>query len=388
MRQGIGILCAAIIATGCASAPPSAAPPTAQLTRHYTAISLEGFEDAIHHWRNRYGDKYAKYEPTQIVGIAENVLLYQRDVGGWIENQDATRILTSAEMDGIRKEKSNPKASFDNRNVYSQIEYLFAVYDQTGSARYRDAAMKGFDYTLGMQHKQCGGWPHTVPGSEAYHPYITMADEVTSGILRMLRKVENGSAPFASVPASDRARAKAARERGDACILKLQIVQNGQPTGWAGQYDPQTLQPAQGRTFELPSIISWESVEVVRYLMSIPSPSPEVVRAIDGAMSWFDRVKLTGVKIEIVPIDPPVKYTWHTATTDRRLVADPKAPPLWARFYDLKDSSVVLANRDGTRAATYADVHHERRTGYNWYGTWPTPLIETEYPAWKKRMGR
>ncbi|MFT3736694.1 MAG: pectate lyase [Rhodocyclaceae bacterium] len=284
--------------------------------------------------------------------------------------------------------RRTPRAASTTATFYSQIEYLSAVYQQTYEPRFRTAALKGMDYLLSMQHERCGGWPHTVPGTERYHPFVTMADEVTSGVLRMLRKASSGSAPFAYLPYSVKQRAQTALERGDACVLQLQVVQNGRLTGWAGQYDPQTLQPAQGRSFELASIVSQETVEMLRYLMSIPEPSPEVVRAIESGVDWLERSKIKGWRLETFKIDPPIKYDYHTASTDRRMVEDPAAPPLWARFYDLQDNSVVLANRDSVRVSRYADIHHERRTGYGWYGAWPAKLLETEYPAWRQRVGR
>lgn len=352
----------------------------------YTAVSLEGFADGIHHWRNRFGSDYAKYDARQIVEIANNVLLYQRDNGGWIENRDPTRILSAQEIAELQKEKSDPKISFDNRNIYSQIEYLSDVYLQTGDVRYRDAALRGLQRTFESQHKKCGGWPHTVPSSEPYHPYITMADEVTSGVLRMLRRLASGEGAFRWTDKALRQQAEAALQKGDECVLRLQVRQNGKLAGWAGQYNPETLEPAMGRTFELASIVSQESIEMLRYLMGIQNPSPEQIAAIEGAIDWFQRSALKGWKIEEFPINPPVKYTWHTAKTDRRLVADPNAPRLWARFYDLNDNSVVLANRDSVRVKDYSQIHHERRTGYSWYGTWPEKLLSEEYPAWKARM--
>jgi PelA/Pel-15E family pectate lyase len=352
----------------------------------YTAVSLDGFADGIHHWRNRYGNNYAKYEPSQIVEIANNVLLYQRDNGGWVENRDPTRILSADEIAQIAKEKSNPTVSLDNRNVYSQIEYLSAVYLQTGDVRYRDAVVRGFDLTLSLQHKKCGGWPHTVPGSEYYHPYITMADEVTSGMLRTLRKIGDGVPPYGWMNETMRQRARESLKKGDACVLQLQVRQNGKLTGWAGQYHPETLEPVMGRTFELASIVSQESMEMTRYLMGIPNPTPEQVAAIEGAISWFERSAIKGWRIETFKIDTPIKYTWHTASADRRLVEDPAAPRLWARFYDLNDNSVVLANRDSVRVKDYSQIHHERRTGYDWYGVWPEKLLTEDYPAWKARV--
>ena len=232
-------------------------------------ISLAAFSDGIKHWQDRHGKDYARYQARQITEIADNLLLYQRDNGGWIENRDPARILDATDKAALVAEKAEGRGSFDNRNIYSQIEYLAAAFEQTRRAAYRDAAARGLDYALAQQVASCGGWPHTVPGTASYHGYITIADEVTSGLLRLLRKISAGADPFDYVDASTRERAKAALKRGDDCVLKLQIQQGGRLTGWAGQYDPKTLRPAMGRAFELQSIVSQETVEMLRYLMSV-----------------------------------------------------------------------------------------------------------------------
>jgi PelA/Pel-15E family pectate lyase len=373
---------AALAACAATTGPAPVGPPPAPGT---TAVSLEGLADGIKHYRNRHGADYAKYAPEQIVEIADNVLLYQRANGGWIENQDPTRILDASERARIVADQARPEISFDNRNVFSQVEYLAAVHAQTSEARYRAAAVRGIEVMLAHQIASCGGWPHTVPGREPYHGHITIADEVTSGVLTVLRRVAAGAPPFGFVERQLRARARDAVARGDACLLRLQIVQAGQLAGWAGQYDSQTLQPALGRSYELPAIVAWETTGVVRYLIGIEPPPPEVVRAVEGAVAWLERSRLTGLRVETFPAEL-VKYQYHTSTTDRRLVADPAAPPLWARFYDLADNSIVLANRDGKRVAAYDQIARERRTGYDWYGEWPAKLLSTELPAWRARV--
>lgn len=351
-------------------------------------VSLAAFSDGIKHWQDRHGKDYARYEPNQVIEIADNLLLYQRDNGGWIENRDPARILDAAEKVALVAEKAQATGSFDNRNIYSQIEYLYAAFGRTGKTAYRDAAARGLDFALAQQIASCGGWPHTVPGTQSYHPCITIADEVTSGMLGLLRKIASGTDPFGEADAVTRARAQAALDRGDECVLKLQIVQDGKLTGWAGQYDPKTLQPAQGRAFELPSIVSQETVQMLRYLMSIEQPSDAQVRAIEGAVDWLRRSRLEGVRLEKLTLEKPVQYQYHLATFDYRLVEDANAPPLWARFYDLKDNSVVLANRDSVRVKDFSEIHPERRSGYAWFGTWPAALLDKDYPAWRARRSR
>jgi PelA/Pel-15E family pectate lyase len=358
----------------------SASPAAAQ------ALPLDGFEDAIHHSQMKRGADYPRHAPEDVAAIADNLLLMQRDHGGWVQNLDPLQIMTPEDEAALLAAKADPAGSFDNRNVFTQIEYLAGAYAQTGDARYKAGAEAGLGYLLEHQFGTCGGWPHTVPAQNDYQGRITVADEVFSGPLRLLRRISERVAPLDVFDEAQRLQAADALSRGDACLLRLQIRQGGRLTGWAGQYDPETLAPMGGRSFELPAIVSQETVEVVRYLMSIETPSEEVIASVRGAVIWLQDVALEGVRLETVPLEKDAEYAYHNAKFDRRLVEDAQAPLLWARFYDLEDNAVVLANRDGVRVARYDQIHPERRTGYSWYGDWPAKLISKDYPKWECRI--
>jgi PelA/Pel-15E family pectate lyase len=47
-------------------------------------------------------------------------------------------------------------------------------------------------------------------------------------------------------------------EKALECTLRLQIEIDGKLTAWAQQYDSKTGKPATGRSFELPSICTYE----------------------------------------------------------------------------------------------------------------------------------
>lgn len=354
----------------------------------YQPISIDDFYDAIKHWNDRTGETgVPHYELHQIKEIADNIILYQRDSGGWPTNKHPLRVVPEEEREAALKDKSLADASFDNRNTYPQIEYLSAVYKQTGDERYRDAALKGLRYTLDKQYDN-GGWAHSPDRTDDhYYTRITFVDEVMSGVLTFLRKVAAGNPPFDYVDAALKQQAADAVTKGDALVLQLQVRVDGKLTGWAGQYHEVTLEPIVGRTYELPGILAWETVPVVEYLMAIENPSPEVIAAVEGAVSWLESAKLSGFRVDRVDADSK-RFDFHAVDYDLVIVEDANAKPIWARFYDLESNEPFLANRDGNRVYKLEDVLYERRTGYTWYGYWPEELLSTDYPRWKEQHSR
>jgi PelA/Pel-15E family pectate lyase len=374
-----------VVATArCAPVPPaqtgSVSEPAAP-----AAVAIAGFTDSAKHFQDANDDdSYPRHAEDRVSEIASNILLYQRDNGGWATNWDPRRILNEAEVAQVRADKSQQNTSFDNRTTYTQVEYLAGAFQLTRDERFRDGAVRGLEFTLKAQHAS-GGFPHSYPaGSEAYHHHITFMDDVMPGVLQMLRQAAHGAAPYDFLDDTWRARLADSLRRGDACVLKLQVVVDGTPTVWAGQYDSTTLLPADGRSFERASLVSDESVTVVEYLMRIEPPTPEVVRSIEAAARWFERSKIHGLRVEQVAA-PQVRYKYHTSTHDLRVVEDPTAPPLWARFYEIPTNRPFMANRDGIKVYSLDQVERERRTGYRWYGDFATGLLEKDYPEWRRR---
>ena len=85
-----------------------------------------------------------------------------------------------------------------------------------------------------------------------------------------------------------------------ACILKCQIRENGRLTAWCQQHDNIDLRPQNARTFELASICSLESAEVVEFLMSLDRPGKEIIAAVQGALRWLAGSKIQGIRVETV----------------------------------------------------------------------------------------
>ena len=80
--------------------------------------------------------------------------------------------------------------------------------------------------------------------------------------------------------------------------MKLQVAIDGKKTVWAAQYDENTLKPANARKFEPASLVSGESVGIVKFLMLDSTPDTATREAIEAAIQWFEKNKLTGIRWE------------------------------------------------------------------------------------------
>lgn len=303
--------------------------------------------------------------------IAANILSYQADLGGWPKNIDTTKT-------PYRGPAKDLKPTFDNGATTDELRYLARIFKATKDERYRAAFDKGFDYIVKAQYPS-GGWPQFTPPGKSYHRHITFNDNAMVRLMEFLRETYT-SPVYEFVSAARRQAARTAFERGIECILKCQIKVMGKPTAWCAQHDEIDFSPRPGRTYELVSLSGAESVGIVRLLMSLQNPSPEVVRAVEGAVAWFDSAKIKGIRV-IIEKDPKLPKG-----TNKVIVKDPDAPPIWARFNEIGTNRPIFSDRDGVARHDLADIGYERRNGYAWLGYWPQKLLESEYPAWKRKQ--
>jgi PelA/Pel-15E family pectate lyase len=304
--------------------------------------------------------------------IAENILSYQADIGGWPKNVD-----TTAQPYTGPHNQFDP--TFDNGATTDELRYLAHMYQATKNEKYRAAVLKGIDYILKAQYPN-GGWPQFYPphAEIPYQRYITFNDNAMVRLMEFLREVYNTEL-FSFVDADRRQAAHSEFDKGIECILKCQIKVDGKLTAWCAQHDDVDFSPRPARTYELVSLSGNESVGIVRLLMSLDSPSPEVVQAINGAVAWLGKAKLSGIKVARRP-DSQAPRGFNKV-----VVEDPSAPPIWARFYEIGTNRPIFCDRDGVAKNDLSEIGYERRNGYNWLDYWPAELLEKEYPAWKAK---
>src|SRR5882724_5767968 len=322
----------------------------------------------------------AQPTPGSSDDIADNMLVYQRSVGGWPkhignENIDYSKKLTPAERAAFIDDAGMNDATIDNNATTKEIRYLVKAYTRTKNKNYLQAAEKGIRYLLKMQY-QSGGFPQFYPDKSLYRSEITYNDNAMVNALNVLDDVALGLDGLDIVDPSLKDPSADAVKRGIACILRTQIKVKGKLKTWCAQYDSQTFQPAKARAYELPSLSGSESVGIVKFLMRIPDPSPSVIDAIDNAVEWFHKVKIDGYQFATV------RDASQPKGFDRVLQAS-SGSTIWARFYDIDTDQPFFCGRDGIRKTAVKDIEYERRTGYAWYGEWPRELLEKDYPAWR-----
>jgi pectate lyase len=287
----------------------------------------------------------------------DNMISWQTDSGGWPKGYKLDRPRKPEE-----KGQWGGVATFDNGLTHTEIRLLARSYRIKPRPVVLASINRGIDFLLSAQYAN-GGYPQRVPPPNTYAKHITFNDGVMTSVLRLLRDIAD-SQEFAFVDDGRRAKARQAFDRGIDCILKSQVIVDGRPTGWCAQHHMQTLEPVGGRSFELVSLSGWEGASIVLLLMEIENPTPEIRRAIEGAVAWFERVK-------IIPAPTP---------------DNPNPEPQWARFYEIGTDRPIFADRDGVKVYSLDEIDKERVSGYRWFGNWGIRVRE-KYVQWSAKYG-
>lgn len=311
--------------------------------------------------------------------MADAAVSFQTPSGGWSKGVAYDQGVRRPAMHWTtRSEGWYYVGTFDNNANFSAMTTLARVAAATKEPKYIAAFARGLDYIFDAQFPN-GGWPQNYPLSGGYHDEITYNDNAMTNVVSLLRDVASGQEPYDFVDETRRARATNALKAGVECILKTQVVQNGTLTLWCAQHDPITLQAAPARAFEIASLSGWESADVTRFLMSI-EPTPAIATAINSAVAWFEKSKITGFEV-VSSLNAVGGRVWT-------LKPNPDAKPLWARFYELGTNRPVFVTREVQIFYNLSDLDQSGPGGgYHWYVTQPQSLLERDYPAWQAKWG-
>lgn len=295
--------------------------------------------------------------------VVANVLSHQSSRGDWPKNLNTA----ATRFDG---DPARIRGTFDNGATTGELRLLARAFNATKDAAVRDAFLKGLNHILAAQYPT-GGWPqYAPPPANSYHRHITFNDHTMVRLLEFLRDVAT-QRDFAFVETGLKAAARQAFVRGVECIVNSQVRVGGSLTVWCAQHDEVTLEPRPARSYELVSLSGSESAGLLQFLMSLDEPSPAVIRAVHASAAWFEAAQLKGVRE--VRIEG-----------DKRMIDDPAAPPLWARFYEIETNRPIYSGRDGVKRYDIAEIEAERRNGYAWHGGWGDGVLK-RYQEWKER---
>ena len=331
----------------------------------------------------------AWYGGAEALRIADIVVSFQTPAGGWSKNLAMTRharqpgeqfsggdlssFLTPTDNDRPHDPHWSYVGTFDNDATTTQLRFLAKVVMAAGPDRgapYQAAVLRGLGYVFAAQLPN-GGWPQVWPLAGGYHDTITYNDGAMIHVIELLRDAADGSGEFAFLPTAVRLRAARSLTYGLACLLATQVVVNGHRTVWCQQNDALTLAPASARNYEMPAQSSGESAEIVRFLMSLPDPSPQIVTAVHAAAAWFEKTALRDIAYR------------STRSEGRRLVSAPDNGPIWARYYEIGTDRPLFGDRDKSIHDNVNEISPERRDGYAWYGDGPKRTLE-HYAKWRK----
>lgn len=241
--------------------------------------------------------------------------------------------------------KSATNTTFDNGSTYTQIAVLADVYTATSDEKYKTAALKGLDFIIKAQYKN-GGWPQYYPiEKDNYSSHITFNDGAFEGIISLLKNIKDGRPEYTFLDKERRNKLMAAYDKALTCILKTQINDAGKPTAWCQQYDEITLQPAWARKFEPPGICNGESADIVMFLMGLQNSSKEVIASVQNAVAWFKESEILATRVQTIAAKRMVT-PFRISTTDKIVVTDSAAPPIWTRYYELKTHRPIFCNRE------------------------------------------
>ena len=369
---------------------PSSYGQKLQKKSELSVIDPEPFADNSGHWYMGFEKgrminplpNRPKYKPTDLEQIGDNIILFQKTNGGWAKNYDVFAILSKEQRDSVSVRKNELNTTFDNGTCYTQIDALAIVYEATKKDKYKESALKGIDYLLEAQYKNNGGWPQFYPLETDYSRCITFNDGAMIGVMELLKEILDKHPKYDFIDFERRKQIELAYNKGLDCIIKTQINDAGKPTAWCQQYDEVSLQPAWARKFEPASICNQESSDIVLFLMSIDNPSKEIIDAIQNAVIWFQDSRIFYTRVDRIPA-PRMETPFRVSTSDRVVVTDNNAPPIWTRYYELKTHRPLFCNRDSKVVYSLAEVTRERRDGYSWYNYAPQKVFK-QYPKWQQ----
>lgn len=319
----------------------------------------------------------AWYAGAEAKQLADAILSYQTPTGGWSKHLGFTKGPRQPGMQWSSQNEPGQRAhyvaTFDNHSTTEQMYFLANLWQATNRADCKAGFIAGLKFILAAQYPN-GGWPQVYPLEGDYHDDITFNDDAMTHVLELLQAIASNAPAFVFLDAPQRQQAARALANGISCVLKTQLPQHGRKSGWCSQFDALTLQPSSARKMEPATVGGPESARILKFLMTITNPAPEVVAGIEGGLQWLEAVQLTGES----RTNENGKKEFVITASGREI--------RWARFYHLTNNQPVFPGRDGILYETFAAMAAKNKLGYDYYTTQPGSILNNSQKKWRKML--
>lgn len=309
--------------------------------------------------------------------LAQIILSYQAPNGGWSKHLGFTKGPRQPGMQWTSQSEPGRSphylSTLDNRSTTEEIICLAEVWKATQRPECAEGVIRGINYLLTAQYPN-GGWPQVFPLEGDYHDDITLNDDAMTHVLELFHDISQQEQAYPYLAAETRLQVKKSLARGIRCVLAMQVRHQGQPAGWCAQHDPLTLQPTAARKMEPITLSGVESARMLKFLMTVSEPSPELVAAIEGGLDWLESVKLTNIRK--LNVNGKTSYVTDASSTE----------VYWARFYDQHTLKPVFPGRDGVLYDSFEALARNNALGYDYYSTIPASIVGTSQKKWRKML--
>jgi PelA/Pel-15E family pectate lyase len=348
----------------------------AEVAANKLAVALRAPSGGDFKLPRKAGDAW--YAGDEAKALTESILSFQAPSGGWSKHLGFGQGPRKSGMQWTsQSDPGKPAhylATFDNSSTTAEMHFLANAWLATEREDCKAAFVKGVNFIFAAQYPN-GGWPQVYPLEGGYHDDVTFNDNAMTHILELLGGIARDEPCYGFLDPHQRQQAVEALARGVQCVLKTQIDQGGRKTVWCSQFDPLILMPSNARKMEPATLSGGESSGILKFLMSISNPTPEIVACIESGLKWFDEVKIIGIGTR--DVDGKTIY-----------VADPTSAEIrWARFYDLKTNKPVFPGRDGILYETFEAMAAKNKLGYDFYTSLPGSVVTTHQKKWRKMLG-
>ena len=229
------------------------------------------------------------------------------------------------------------------------------------------------DYLLDITYEN-GGIPEYYPLQGHHFDNICINDGAFVNYLKTCESIINNDLLLEKLDSNKIEKLKYIYNKSFNLLLSLQVKINNKNLIWAQQYNPNTLEPAQGRSFEPPELCSLESSQILLYLINNKNLNINVIKTIISGCEWFVNHSIKDYIQTKKDGDIVLYYNSNVNI---------KKQNLFSRYYSLETQKPVFQDRDGNKYSldTFNNLDTGRRNGYTWLGLWGNYLIK-KYLIW------